>query len=65
MDVRLEVNLQVQATKKVVSTHGFDFNGMDYSLYSILVLKAMMAGNEKPYEWARKQLDNLNQDLLE
>ena len=56
---------QKEETKKVVSTHGFDFKGMDYSLYSILVLKAMMAGNEEPHEWARKQLDNLNQDLLE
>lgn len=61
--LKTDIEFQTKQVEKVISDHGFDWKGIDYSIHAILVLKAMYDGVEDPYKWATDQCDAMNKSI--
>ncbi len=61
--LKSDIEGQAKQVEKVISDHGFDWKGIDYSIHAILVLKAMYEGIGDPWKWAKDQCDAMNKSI--
>lgn len=60
MATKGQIAQQQARVRRIFIDHGLDDKGLGYTLYALLVLKAMHAGNEYPNAWAEEQFNKLD-----